>query len=277
LVQGKDEFCPYCARRLRAESGWRSKARTFLAIPDVVTRALLGLIVLVFVLQYVVTAFLPSGYRDGGMGGLFGSSSLAYVLMGGNSAVLVFGQGQWWRLVCYIFLHANLLHIFFNCWMLRDIGRLTERAWGTRETFAAFILTGIAAGLASAGLGEISGGRAVSVGASGSICGLLGLLIGGEYRLGRRRPGTFFESNLVRNGIYIIVFGLIVPGVDNAAHVGGLASGALLGYCLPPSGSGRIRDVDRTVWNLAAICSLVFLIGSAAAAGYFVIGALFFR
>ena len=238
---------------------------------------LLGLIALVFVLQYAVTALLPPEYRDGGMGGFLGSSPIANALMGGNSATLVFGLGQWWRLVCYIFLHANLLHIFFNCWMLWDIGRLTERAWGARETFAAFILTGIAAGLASACLGEIFGGRAISVGASGSICGLLGLLIGAEYRLGRRRPGTFFESNLVRNGIYIIVFGLIVPGVDNAAHVGGLVSGALLGYRQPPSGSGRTRDRDRNAWNWAAICSLVLLIGSAAAAGRYVIGELFFR
>ncbi|MDR2391600.1 MAG: rhomboid family intramembrane serine protease [Planctomycetota bacterium] len=268
LVRKGDEFCPFCARRIRAESGWRAHAKALLATPDIATRGLLGLILLIFILQYLVAALLPPEYRDGGTGGFFGSAPGALLLMGGSSAGLVFGLDQWWRLVSYIFLHANLLHIFFNCWMFWDIGRLVERTWGARQTFAAFILTGIAAGLASAVLGQLSGSRGITVGASGSICGLLGLLIGAEYRLGRRRPGTFFESGLVRNGIYIIVFGLIVPGVDNAAHLGGLLSGSLLGYCLPPSGLGRSRD--RTVWKVAAVCSLVLLIGSASAAGHLV-------
>ncbi|MDR1519478.1 MAG: rhomboid family intramembrane serine protease [Planctomycetota bacterium] len=277
LVRGGGEFCPYCARRLRPESGWRSHWRRIRQKPFPATRLLLGLLIGVFFLQFAVNLLLPSEYRNlGGAGGFspFDAYPVVYHLLGWSSARLVFGEHQYWRLVTYIFLHGGLIHIFFNGWMLRDLGRLAERAWGGREVFAVFVLTGCAGGLASAGLGQLSGHQVNTIGASGAVCGLLGLLLGAEYRLCGRNLRALMESSLLRSCVYIIAFGLLMPGIDNAAHLGGLASGGLLGYFLPPPAAGRGWPPRRKVWDAAALLALAMLAGSWLAAGIYCVEVL---
>ncbi|MCC8190280.1 MAG: rhomboid family intramembrane serine protease [Planctomycetes bacterium] len=261
LVKAGQEFCPYCARRLRSEGGVRGLIKRLRAQPFIATKIILGLIVAVFVLQILAEMALPDNLRSGGRGGLMAamaSSTLTYLRMGSNMHVMVLAFSQYWRLLTYCFLHIGVIHILFNSIALWDLGRLTEGRWGGRQVFATFVLTGIAGGVASLVWNVLLRSPANSAGASGSICGLLGLLLGAYYR-NRYGVGEMLGAQLMRWAVMILVFGLIIP-VDNAAHIGGMISGGLLGYYLPPTGISRTRERDRKIWNAATVVSLILLV-----------------
>ncbi len=261
LVRSGEEFCPYCARRLRPASGIRGAVRKILAKPDIATTSLIGLIAFVFLLQIVADLLLPARYKSpGGMDlfSLLAASNLTYVRMGSNLQHLVAVYGEYWRFLTYCFLHLGLIHIGFNCYAFWDLGRLAERMWGARQVFATFILTGIGGGAASYIWNVMAGRPANSLGASGAICGILGLLLGAYYR-NRHHVGQFLGSQLIRWAVYILVFGLVVRA-DNAAHIGGMLSGGLLGYFLAPTNRSRHLDRDMKIWNAMAIVSFILMI-----------------
>ena len=149
------------------------------------------------------------------------------VSYGGNYGPLTL-SGEWWRLATYMFLHGGVLHIGFNMWCLWDLGGLCESLYG-RWTFAAiYLITGIAGGLASVAWNP----GVLSVGASGAIFGLAGALIAsfylGEFSLPSIAIGGTLRS-LIVFAVFNLGFGGLFPGVDNAAHIGGLVSGLILG------------------------------------------------
>jgi rhomboid protease GluP len=137
-------------------------------------------------------------------------------------------SGEWWRLVTYMFLHGGVMHIAFNMWCLWDLGALCESLYG-RWTFAAiYLTTGIGAGLASLAWNQ----HVLTVGASGAIFGLAGALIAafklGEFSVPRSALSGVMRSLLVFVG-FNLIFGAAFPGIDNAAHVGGLVTGLIVG------------------------------------------------
>jgi len=146
---------------------------------------------------------------------------------GANVGVYTF-TGEWWRLLTYMFLHGGLLHIAFNMWCLWDLGQLCETLYGRWTYFCIYLITGVAAGLASAGWHP----GAPSVGASGAIFGLAGALVAsfalGEFSMPSMAIRSVLKSLLFFIG-FNVLFGGIISGTDNAAHIGGLVSGLVLG------------------------------------------------
>ncbi|HXN24300.1 MAG TPA: rhomboid family intramembrane serine protease [Candidatus Dormibacteraeota bacterium] len=135
---------------------------------------------------------------------------------------LLYMQDQWWRLVTAIFLHGSLIHIAMNSWVLMDIGPPVEKVYGSARYLFLYVATGAIGFFVSALSGHFS------VGASGSIMGLVGLLLAITNRRGGAYMATFRRQLMVWV-LSIFIFGLVVRGVDNYAHFGGLASGFLLG------------------------------------------------
>ena len=271
LVRRGQEFCPFCARRLAPESGVRAWLTGAFSAPDSVTRLLLGMMAAGFILQIIADVFLPEQLRDRGqglMGAFMGANTLTYIRLGSNYQFLVAAHHEYWRFVTYCFLHIGIIHILFNGWAMWDLGRLAERLWGARQLFATFILTGIAGGMLSFAWNVYVFGRpANSAGASGAICGILGLLLGAYYK-NRYHVGEFLGTQLIRWAVMILVFGLVV-GADNGAHIGGMLSGAVLGYFLPPTDRSRTPDRDFRVWRVLAWLSLALLVVSLACALWF--------
>jgi rhomboid protease GluP len=148
-------------------------------------------------------------------------------------------EGQYWRPVTAMFLHGGIVHLLLNGYALYQLGSLFEIWLGSLRLLVTFFLTGIAGSIAS-----IVFTQGISVGASGAIFGLLGALI--AFLLRRREmltPGAkSLLSQLVGWAVINVFFGFSVPGIDNAAHLGGCAAGLLLGlilrerpvYRLPP-------------------------------------------
>jgi len=127
-----------------------------------------------------------------------------------------------------MFLHAGPFHLFFNMWALLNLGILAECGLGK----SAFLLTYAVSGLYSSIAGEIWHPTSVIVGASGAIFGVVGLLLpllmSGKLtvKLGMR---TYSVVSILAFVVFNLAIGAITPHTDNAAHLGGLAGGLLLG------------------------------------------------
>jgi rhomboid protease GluP len=146
---------------------------------------------------------------------------------GANLGALTF-SGEWWRLITNVFLHGGLLHIAFNMWCLWNLGALCESLYG-RWTYAAiYLICGLGASLASAAWHPFI----PSVGASGAIFGLAGALIA-AFKLGEFSvPRSALSGTLRSLGafvVYNLIFGAVIPGIDNTAHIGGLVTGLIIG------------------------------------------------
>jgi rhomboid protease GluP len=141
-------------------------------------------------------------------------------------------DGEWWRLGSAMFLHFGLVHLAMNMWALWDCGRLVERLYGTPRLLLLYAASGLAGNLVSL---VAQGDRAVSGGASGAIFGLFGALLVCLLRERRHVDPTEFRWLFWGGAAFALAtlaLGFFVRGIDNAAHIGGLGAGALLGIAL---------------------------------------------
>lgn len=121
-----------------------------------------------------------------------------------------------------VFLHGSLLHLAFNMWVLLDVGPQIEELYGSARYFFIFVFTGVAGYCLSSFLFR------TSVGASGALLGLIGVLL--ALTTGRRSAGMqMLRSQLIKWLIYIAVIGFVFPQIDNFAHAGGFVAGYALG------------------------------------------------
>jgi rhomboid protease GluP len=183
------------------------------------------------VVLYALTLLMSgSGLQvsDGGIGFLVPSQQ-SLQLFGLTGAVPVFYQGRWFTLLSATWLHGNLLHILFNMLWVRDLGPATADVVGPSRTVVIYVLSGVTGFLCSSAAGAflwwlplpILHGAAYTLGASASIFGLLGALV----HYGRRSGSTYVHQQAMRYAVVLFVFGLIMPGVDNYAHLGGFLGG----------------------------------------------------
>lgn len=204
------------------------------------------------VVMYAVEWFLTQ--RAGAGGGLMGAISGRVMLrLGGLYGPYVVYGSQWWRLVTALFLHAGLIHIGFNLWCLFDLGPEVEGLFGISKFLVLYLATGIIGFIVSLWWSPM----ALTIGASGAILGLIGILIGVSFHHGHL--GKEYRSMLWRWVIYIFVLSLL-PGISITAHLGGFASGFALGYLIP-EGQPETRPSEN-LWNGLAILSVVIIAGS---------------
>jgi membrane associated rhomboid family serine protease len=145
---------------------------------------------------------------------------------------LAVAAGEYWRLWTVTLLHGNELHLFFNMYALYLSGRIVERWYGSLPFLAFYLVCAAAGSIAS----FVFGGDAPSVGASGAVFGLFGLLLtAGRFHRPVDRQGRALVGQLGMLIVLNLVFGFVVPGIDNAAHLGGLAAGLWLGALIPPT------------------------------------------
>jgi rhomboid protease GluP len=153
-------------------------------------------------------------------------------------------DGQWWRLLTCVFVHIGIIHVAFNMWCLWDLGRLAESLYGHWTFGAVYLITGVGASVASTAW-HPSG---LSAGASGAIFGIAGALIAsfylGEFSLPRAALTGTLRSVVMFAG-YNLVFGAMWGRTDNAAHVGGLVSGLILGALLARVAPSREQPLRR--------------------------------
>jgi rhomboid protease GluP len=219
-------------------SGWQLAPATYI---------LMGINIAVYVLMVLrgVSPTAPKGEQ--------------LVHWGANVGVYVLANHEWWRLVTSTFVHSGIIHIATNMWCLYNLGLLGEPLIGAFGVVAAYLLTGVVGNLLSVALhpGVISAGQimdpgVISVGASGAVFGLAGVLIPllGSKLLPVNRAEV---ARLRRSVIYFAVLNFVIGfgadafntpiRIDNMAHLGGFLSGMLLGMLLVPK-----LGTDRKLW-----------------------------
>ncbi|MEE4310365.1 MAG: rhomboid family intramembrane serine protease [candidate division KSB1 bacterium] len=173
----------------------------------------------------------------------------------GMTGTFAISQGRWWTLVTAIYLHGSLIHIFFNLWWIRSLGPTVEELFGTWRLILIFTISGVIGFTASTAFGIQA-----TIGASGSIFGFLGALI----FYGRDRGGTFGQAmyrQLITWAIFMFVFGLLFPRVDNWAHAGGFIGGylsaMLLGYSEKKQETIFMKNAAAAVIIGTVVCFLL--------------------
>jgi len=247
LIGVDEERCPFCGAWRPGFYGMTPRLQRLfgrkLDLNAVITGACVTLYVVALAIQPSAIFHPPGG--GGGLGLLFnilspGTRALYQLGMTGGIA---WQQGWWWTIFSAIYLHGGLLHIFFNLMWVRQLGPNVTEVYGPGRAFVIFTVAGATGFLAS---NLLSG--APTIGASGSIFGLLAALI--VY--GRRRGISTLSAQLWQWAIVLFVMGFFMSGVNNWAHLGGFGGGWLAAMAM------RFDDEKRET-PMVQVLALVLL------------------
>ncbi len=188
-------------------------------------------------------------------------------------------RGQLYRLVSVTLVHGGYLHLFLNLYALWVVGPVVESIWGKRLFLLFYVLTAV-----GGSTGSFLFSHAASVGASGAIFGLVGVILAGtraHHPMLDRRA----RAIVPQLGMFVIinlVFGFVSQAgglnIDNAAHIGGLLTGLWLGFVVPPGKAPTLRSAvqhprggqpaERSPLLVAAgVIGLIGVLAAALAAG----------
>lgn len=192
-------------------------------------------------------------------GGSLADPSAQFLFESGASRGIDTANGQWWRLLTCTFIHIGVIHVAFNMYCLYALGPLAERFVGSVGFVILYLASGLVGSLASA----IWSPMVVSAGASGSLFGNFGGLVGIYVRAQRTIPTAVLQehrSSLVGLLVINLIIGLTVPRIDMAGHIGGFVMGIVCGLSLghPITREGAARRVLRNV--LTAIGSAAIIV-----------------
>ena len=223
----------------KTEKENRQYEKTFSTKKIYVTNIIMGICILCFLITIVF----------GGLGSLADVPTNVLALLGANN-INFLKSGEIWRLLSYMFLHGSLIHLLVNMYSLYLIGTQIENYYGKTKYIIIYIISGICGGLLSAvGIGA----NAISVGASGAIFGLLGALayFGYHYRL---YLGNVLKTQIIPVIAINLLIGVMLTGIDNFCHIGGLVGGIFASMALGVEGKTKKADHINGV-----ICLLLFV------------------
>lgn len=224
----------------------RRYARALFSRATPVTYALLAANVFVSILMIVV-----SGETE---------DSQTLIAFGAKTNTLL-QSGEWFRLVTPIFIHAGLLHLLLNSYALWVVGIQVEKLYGSARFLLIYLLSGVG-GVAGSYFGQAlmpKHADAPSVGASGAIFGLFGVLAVFGFRYRSEMPPAIRRA-MTAGVLPVIVINLFIgfsiPFIDNSAHIGGLLTGAALTLVIPYIAPGR-EKVSKIGLVIIAVCVAV--------------------
>ena len=206
-----------------------------------VTYGIIAITVLIFILMAVNGA------------GIFEANGYVHRKWGSNYGPLTL-TGDWWRLITNVFIHFGIIHLALNMYCLYIVGVYLEPMLGKQKYIAAYFCTGVLASLVSLWWHKEG---VNSAGASGAIFGLYGLFL--ALLTTKLIPQKVRKVQLQSIGIFVVynlIYGM-KGGVDNAAHIGGLISGFIIGYLYVISIKKEKQDL-KAAWVLPVI--LIFTV-----------------
>ena len=252
LVGAKDEVCFYCGRRNPGMWGFAPALRRLgqnLGFTSIVIWGCAAL--------YAATLLADiRGIRMGGTFSFLSPSTHSLRMFGASGALPVFGNGRWWTVLSAGWLHGGILHIGFNMMWVLQLAPVAAELYGIPRTAIIYLLSSVTGFLLSSIAGLVLGGMfnvgLLTVGASASIFGLLGALV----LYGRRSGSSHISKQALGYAVVMFVFGLVMTGVDNFAHLGGFLGGYEAASILDPLKPEKVS-------HLLAAISLLILTGLA--------------
>lgn len=195
------------------------------------------------------------------------------VAYGAKLNSLINEQHQWWRFVTPMFVHVNLPHVLINMYSLWVVGPYVEKLYGSAKFIVFWVLTGIAGVVASylsvrpalaVGPGRFlfKSSDVLSAGASGALFGLVGVLFVFGIKFRRELPEGFkraFGTGMLPIIMLNLFIGYLGRGfIDNSAHLGGLASGAILALAVDYRRPGE-KSVVATMWRVLQVAAIALV------------------
>lgn len=250
FVDNKQKTCEYCGNPLPAPAARRLKREEKLRNRGMQSGFTTMILLLINTALFAASWILTSRFT-GESGFLAGIDGKVLHMLGAKFSLSIQHHGEWWRLFTANFLHGGLLHLGFNSMSLFNLGPLAEGLFGTSRFLVLYLGSGFCGFVASMFWSD-----ALSIGASASICGLIGAM----YGFGRIHPNSQLRSVALRWIIAIGVFGLLFPAIDNAAHLGGLAAGFGFAYvCGIPGQSMEKEAIWRGISiGISAVAAVAF-------------------
>ena len=245
LISLDEPACPYCGLVRPGLHETAGKLQNiFFAFEPVQT--ILYVNIAFFVLALLMD--LRGIFTGGSPLAFLSPSNQSLLALGASGAIPVMYYHNFWSVVSASFLHGGILHIVFNMMALYQLGPFVLREFGLHRFVSIYILTGIIGFAVS-----VLAGVQFTIGASASICGLIGAII----YFGKSRGGSYGEAIFKQSlgwVVGLIIFGFLFSGINNWAHGGGLLSGLLLSYAM-----GYNDQKPESAWSkiLAYACVLI--------------------
>lgn len=262
LISSDETTCPFCGLTNPGSPIRQGFSRLSLRDSDSIIQFIIYVNAAIFVLALVLK---PS---EMGMSlnpfTLLSPSSPSLMLLGATGTFPIDYYHRWWTLLTASWLHGGILHIAFNMLALHQLGPFVANEYGTARFLVIYIASGIAGFVLSYFVGI-----PFTLGASASVCGLIGAIL----YYGKSRGG-YFGTAIYRQAmgwiVGLILFGLMLPGINNWAHGGGIAAGIAAGFAL------GYEDVRRET-NLHRVLAAVLTLATAGAVLFTVIQAIYIR
>jgi rhomboid protease GluP len=261
LISSDEPACPYCGLARPGTLRWLTLLRRVFPDPLNWVKAIIYVNVVFFILSLFLN---PSemGFTANPMG-LLAPSNLSLFALGASGSIPVYQYGRWWTLISASFLHGGILHIFFNMAALSQLGPFIIQEFGANRFMVIYIVSGVAGFFLSLAVGV-----PFTIGASAGICGLIGAIL--YYG---RSQGGFYGQAIYKQAMGwiagLVIFGLLIPGINNWAHGGGVLAGLLLGFLLGYRDRRAETVVHRTLGLVTLLLTLAVLLWA-------VIGALLY-
>jgi rhomboid protease GluP len=245
LVDGDARRCPQCDRRVPSLLTYRIFRLLGLTQPGSAPPT-----IMVFLAVMVVLFLLEIAMQ--GVSAVMSPTRFTLLVFGAWNPLLAIIEHQYWRYLGFGLSHIGIIHIGFNCFALMQVGPLVESQIGKSRMLVVITVTQLTAAFASQlWYYNLHGSvHSLTAGASGWLFGLIGFGI--ALLWSSQGSAKMYRDVLVQWAIYALIFGFFI-GANNAAHIGGMAGGAILGF-LPMGDTQRTRAIGQ-VWNAAAIIS----------------------
>jgi len=245
LVGVAEAKCPFCGQASPGMFGFISVVRKLSRDLGVV-EIIIGGCVLLYLLTLVTDM---QNIRAGGFLGFLAPSQESLLRFGASGAAPVFGVGRWWTVLSAGWLHGGAIHILFNMMWVRNLAPVCVAIYGPSRTILLYTASSVLGFVLStlSVFSPIFRQAGITVGASAAVFGLLGATV----YAGRRGIASSIGQQAWMYAILLFAFGLVFPGVDNWAHLGGFLGGFFGARLLDP------MKPERPDHMIAALLSLL--------------------
>jgi len=250
LVGVKDDRCYNCGRRnpgLWGYAGAIKRLGNDLGFTP--------LVITICAVMFGISLLMSHGQVGMQGFGFLSPHPYALIQAGASGLVPVTMMDRYWTVLSAIWLHGSLLHIVLNMMFMRQLAPTVGEFYGPGRTVLIYVGAGVISFIVSTSAASFNlpmSGGGLTVGASGAIFGLLGAML----YYGRRTGASHIRAAIMPTILMNFMIGISMPGIDNYAHLGGLAGGYLVSALLDP------LKPERPAHMMAALVCIALSIGS---------------
>lgn len=248
LISSDEPVCPYCG----ISKPGSKRFKLFGIKGKISSGEIVSYIIYVNIIMYVISIIIvPS---NGNLFALMSPSNSSLMLLGASGTIPIDNlNGRWWTLLSANYLHSGILHIFFNMVALKQIGGLVLREFGANRLIIIYTGGGIIGFFVS-----YLAGINFTIGASAAVSSLIGAVL----YYGKSRGGVYGKAVFKEVSGWVIglaLFGLLIPGINNWAHGGGIIAGIIISFIVGYSEKRRENILHVAIASASIIATLAVL------------------